>query len=44
MVCYRFDEYPEELDPECEWGGSSLAYCFQRIAGLWYLTGILLAG
>ena len=44
MVCYRFDEYPEELDPECEWGGSSLGYCFQRIAGLWYLTGILLAG
>lgn len=44
MVCYRFDEYPEELDPECEWGGSSLGYCFQRVAGLWYLTGILLAG
>lgn len=40
MVCYRFEEFPDEIDPESECGGFSLSYCFQRIGGLWFLTDI----
>ncbi len=40
-VCFMFSETP--LCDE-EWGGSNFAFRFQRIDGLWYCTGVMLAG
>ena len=42
QVCLESQEEP--LDPDSEWGGSSLFFRFKRIAGKWYLTGAVICG